>query len=202
MVLLLIVKCFMKPKTLLLTFLFMLLPGIAVLLQSCGCDEIVNYCHGIKGITVIPMDNSGAETTRIKHGEVIAKALLFELQFLDHIETCSVNGSDASSFAAPVFAFKRECWDDQYLDRIKDIKIFSTNDFDPAHPAGANLTALFKMPDTSDLNDFGRYSNSNWHDLYLMHEPANTGTHIFSFYIELINGATFITTCQPLKLLK
>jgi hypothetical protein len=165
------------------------------MLQSCGCDEIITYCHSAKSLSLKSFDNGGTEPVPTKDGQVMAKALLFKLDVEESIEVCANKMNNPFSMAA--YAFKKpDCTPDEYTDTLSRINVYSDKDFNADYLAGKDLSKMFKMTNAGN----GPFTETK--EIYLLKEPADTGTHIFTVEVLFINGKRLEVQSDPIKLLK
>lgn len=172
-----------------------LLPGLSALLQSCGCDDKITYCHSVDSLSLTAFDNSGAARTEIKKGEVLSNAMVLQLKVGGQADVCASPISNAFNNNAVAFR-KADCEIDKYIDEIESVSIVSNQRFDATHAAGENLKDLFVLPDDKVLN------KEREHDLFLMHKPDDTATHIITVKLKFTNGKIAEATTEPIKLLR
>ena len=166
---------------------------LPLILLSCDCKERIQYCHTIDTISLTPFDNAGNEPVAVTNGQVIAKAFILQLNVNDNMAICRREIPFMNTAYATT---KDDCEDHQYKDQPVIISITSNKDFDAAHKAGTELRALFKGPDASSITAGNKY------DFFMLHEPADTGTHIFSLKLTMQDQKVLEASSQPIKLLK
>lgn len=194
----------MKIKHYFLLGMAMFLPGISVLIQSCHkmpCDHEETYCSSIKTIWLTAKDNSGIRESPVKNNEVLAKALLLDLDIVKKSELCS----RTSAFNMAAMAYT--CNTLKYADTVVSLKITSNTAFNSELPAGADISSVFKLPSLSDLNTERNMNDSSdiyggSYKLYLMHEPEDIDTHIFTIELVFASGSFHKANAAPIKLLK
>lgn len=194
----------MKIKHYFLFGIAMLLPAMSVLIQSChkiNCEYEETYCSSVRTIWLTAKDNSGIREAPVKNNEVLAKALLLDLDIVKKSELCS----RTSAFDMAAMAYT--CNKLKYADTVVSMKISSNAAFNNELLVGADLSSVFKLPSLSDLNSEYNAKDSNSiyggsYKLYLMYEPADTGTHIFTIELTLANGTSYKASTEPIKLLR
>ena len=181
-------------KRICLVFIFaFLLPLAGYLLGSCSrpCEH---QCHYVTSAQLKVLDNAGRLPSDVINSSVIAKALVLRLDLTDTTrpEYCTWKNNPFENIA---YAMVAHCEYDRTFFKTDSIKIVSSTDFDPDHPAGANLRDIFYFPDTTIA------SIAPTADFYLTKEPLDEAVHTFTISFRL-DTTDFSVSSQPVKLLR
>lgn len=153
------------------------------------------YCAFYNKGTLTAYDNGDTAVRTIGINGISAKAMILQLELEDTIFLCYRPFAYAGNAA---YAFRRSLRADTYT-QIDSVQITSNRDFDATHPAGANLIGLFT---SIELNAGNRALPGNSARYFLMHSPADTGTHTFTLHTFTSNPAHNISiSSAPVKLL-
>lgn len=158
---------------------FLVLPLLSIntfIFLMGGCfSRGEGYCAYYHKGSLNAYDNGDTAIRAIKNDGVKAKAMILQLELEDTIFLCSRAPIQSMNTA---YAFKRSLKADTYT-LIDSVHITSSHDFDADHPAGTNLLDLFT---SIELNAGNRSISGNSARYFLMHAPADTGTHIFTIH--------------------
>lgn len=176
-------------------FCISLLSSIA---QSC-CERKV--CASISKIKLIPKDNSGSELIDYKDS-VYAKSLLIYMDADTEEEWDKPTCHSGLQFPSLITtANATSCAYDLKGEKVVNFDIYADKKYDANHEAGTKLNDLFKIVDADQLYAGGRYSSSSV-KLYLLSNPDDTGTYVFSVKMTLESGKILKAETDPIKLIK
>lgn len=183
---------YMMRRTYLL-LLFLAIVNVTLLLLH-GCVGKSNkQCHYFNRATLTPINNADSIPRTADTSGVLAKAFYLQLTLWDSTTYCMRSSTGLINTAWA------EHFEQVFYPHIDCVAIVSNKSFDGTHPAGSNLAAYFGIIDTP----YQRYLYVGNDHYYLLHLPADTGTHTFT--ISVYNFATpalnITATAQPVKLL-
>ncbi len=189
----------MKAKKVLF---FLLLPLLCDLLISCcKCDDSVTKHYSNDSISLINLDNTGSEL--IESGAEAIDKDAYGIRINLKLREIASSRLSPGMFITSAYATSCECPPPlEYLpkDSIVSFQVFTINDFDSGHMAGADISAYLKiyfnynfLPIEESLSRFNspRYYEEDFNsriDLLLMTAPTLNVLHQFKVQITLSDG--------------
>lgn len=176
-----------------------------LLIACCNCPEPVLGQYTNCSLEIQNLDNAGAELNASSNNEIPKKAFGIRLKINLKEDICMRTVS--TLFIPSVNAFSCDCFPgiiSSPIDSITSIQIYTVNEFDPTHPAEADVSDYFHV---FEFNEFyglpeyiDRYTNIlfdyyiddfivplQW-DLLLMSPPSLGIEHQFKVQVNLSDG--------------
>lgn len=171
-------------------------------------------------IDLQPIDNTGSSPQTAISDTVAAQAfgLKLQLNYMDEAGICKINPMETVSFFPASYALGNNGKTAYYYvpeNPIDSLFIYSTEDFDASHPAGADLSAFFSVFKSYSYSSPMGYLGGERRILFenmalqpkqeevnllLMKQPENSGNHQFTIRIYTRNGELFEQTLPSITL--
>lgn len=198
----------MKLARILCWLLFPL--AIGVVQSCCYCEGGVEYKFAVTSTAVYNLDNSGMEP-KITDADTIGKSAYgIELK----LATAKITKADVHPFSLINSASAMKCvcysFNGTSKDSVVSIQIFTVNDFDPSHKAGADVTDIFYSDGKNPMPAGGIYNQPLYSGAFkpdaivykfmLMHIPTNPSCQ-FRVVLNLGNQTVMDLLTKPVTLL-
>jgi hypothetical protein len=145
----------------------------------------------------VPYDDSGEKLQKYTK-EIYGKALTLQLWVeKGSRDECAKN---TPSFSLLPQSYALTCPVDVIGDEVRVFNVYADRKFDDAHDAGSRLNDLFQMNDFESI--YSSHVSNSVASMLLLHNPADTGTFIFTVHLELASGKVLDASTPPVKLLK
>ena len=199
-------------KKVVFLLLFPLLAEVVV--SCCNCVEPVIQRYTNKTISVTNLNNSGAAPESTNADTVVKRAFGIRV-LLERERLACLEKKMPSLFMQSAYAFSCGCEPAlQYLpkDSIESISIYTLNEFDNSHAAGADVSDYFKVYGDYHFRTIENYVKNTSPTLFndqdlkpqidflLMTAPAVSGEHRFRVQIKLSDGRILQSESSPIKL--
>ena len=186
-------------RRVLLLFLLAFMAELAI--SCCDCPELTILDYNSCSLTVQNLDNEGRLPRTSIARSINKNAFGLELAILQSEFICK--SQRPSLFLNSAWAISCECEPAvQYLplQEIEDVQIISLNDFNPDHPAGSDITSLFRVYDRFEFYNVKTYLLSlqtirfDFLDpeeklqLLLIDPPSDTNEQQFEITLSLSDG--------------
>lgn len=163
----------------------------------CACSKHIPSVYEVVGMSLGNANNAGEEPADATTASVPKQAYAIKMTLSETMLKKTEGDAEENGFIND--------------DRLTSLNIFSLNNFDAAHPAGASLNAYFLtgLSSSATIDAFiskgqigaGKYENGSYTDnwstnqyLYLMTPPASAGSQSFVVKIELSDGRSMSDT--------
>jgi hypothetical protein len=190
----------------------MLLPLLAgTVISCCDCPDTETLHYTNKTVALRNLDNSGSGPVVTNSAQVPKEAYGIRVA-IGRERTALLR---RSLFLPAAYAFSCDCAPPMQIlprDSITAIQVFTLQDFDGSHPAGADISALFKGYKPyyfSSIPDYLRewplvlFNESELPatiDLLLMTPPTLNTVHRFRVRLTLSDGRTLEQETPPIEL--
>lgn len=188
-------------KALLLLFLPVM---VNMIVACCNCLDSVVLLYTYKEFSVSNLDNSGAQPREITTGAVPKAAYGLRMQIAAEEVVRLDNPVSLFGQAAYARYTKCRCGGDTYYhprDTITSINVITLNNFNSSHPAGADVSAYFKILESYSLSTISEYLkkaqdnlfndglyDKKLLDLLLMTAPDAAGAYKFRVQVVVSDG--------------
>jgi hypothetical protein len=160
------------------------------------------------------LENTGAAAQLNFDDSVAGEAYGIRFRIIRQEYSCRIESPGLHFISSAQAIYPYQSYDYRYIsqEEITDIKIESINQFDSDHPAGADVTDLFRalseqefkyftVDDYRDrlaIETFGYENRDIDFDIFLMEPSASDGQQQFKVTIELSDGRTLEAMTEPI----
>jgi len=182
-------------------FLFLL----ETLLIACNCPEIALLRYTNERLTILNLDNTGAQPQLSGLGSVNKNAYGIRINIERRLVAAVLGNRHLGNNA---YATTKRCFTAEYnpVVNIENVRIITLHDFDATHPAGADLSAYFKQVKSGKFADLEKIYEVNSQvfydnilmpleaDILLVKAPGISGLQAFVVEARLSDGTLLSDT--------